>query len=155
MSLSEKILELLVERATLSRDQAASQASGSERELQSARLTHQSLLDFAEQKAQERRSQINQSIGTQDVISHTRFSKKLVHATELQGELTERLDKTNQSNVQALQARQRQLLAIELLANRRKEQLQEQQRRAEQRISDENAALGYTRKPGHNNTQGS
>ncbi|MFM1990328.1 MAG: Flagellar FliJ protein [Pseudomonadota bacterium] len=147
--MDERLLKLLIERATERRDEAATKAATARRERDAAAATLRTLTDYREESLGRAPVRNGASVGVAQLASAGQFDAKLVQAIHQQ--YRQHADRASDAQLRdtALVDRQRRLTALQALETRRARQAAAVAARREQRALDEFATnLAARRRPG-------
>lgn len=142
MSLPDRLLKILIDKARRRRDQAATNTAQSVSTLQNSQATLNSLHEFSDQKKQARRETIGQSNNAFSMSGQSRFAGKLDTAISMQQEQVSRDQDVVDAHRIVLTSEQRRLRAAELLQERKKNKERSRRLRHEQKQLDEMASTG-------------
>ncbi|MEI7447670.1 MAG: flagellar export protein FliJ [Burkholderiales bacterium] len=147
--MDERLLRLLIERATERRDEAANRAATARRDRDAAAATLRTLTDYREESLGRAPVRSGAAVGVAQLSTASRFDAKLVQAIHQQyRQHADRAADATQRDA-ALIERQRRLTALQTLETRRAKQAAVTAARREQRALDEFATnLAARRRPG-------
>jgi flagellar FliJ protein len=147
--MDERLLRLLIERATDHRDDAATRAAEARRHRDDAERTLRTLTDYREESLSRAPVRAGGAVGTEQLQGAARFDARLVAAIHQQYREHADRQKAADTRDAALAERQRRLTALQTLEERRARETAQRDARREQRALDEFATnLAARRRPG-------